>query len=192
MTIPAPNIWVQATPNPDTFKFVIDRPLIKEGSAVFISKEQSAGSPLPVGLFDIEGVKQIFVGNDYVSVTKIHEADWSVLTPKVLEFLKEILVRERHLVNTESINTTSNPHEVFDEKDAEIVSKIKDILNTEIRPAVAMDGGDIQFHGYADGIVTLYLRGACSGCPSSSFTLQMGVENRLKALIPEIQEVVQI
>ncbi len=177
-------VSAQLTPNPNTLKFMVNKTLIEKGSVDFPVREKAKGSPLPEALFDISGVTGVFVGKDFVSVSKPQDVNWPALIEPITATIKKLLETDSKWI--------ADTIEPVVSHDSEVVQKIKQILDEEIRPAVAMDGGDITFHGYENGIVTLYLQGACSSCPASTMTLKMGVENRLKEEIPEIKEVVQI
>ncbi|PIR24918.1 MAG: NifU family protein [Deltaproteobacteria bacterium CG_4_10_14_0_2_um_filter_43_8] len=182
-------IAVQATPNPNTLKFIVNQLLLDSGSIDFQNAEQAQGSPLAEKLFSISNVSGVYVGINFVSVTKTDSSSWAELSEPVVNCLKEIISSGIKLI---SDTVLVSSHNIASGSENEIEEKIKAILDREIRPAVAMDGGDITFHSYENGIVTLQLRGACSSCPSSTMTLKMGVENRLKEMIPEVKEVVQL
>ena len=181
------NISAQITPNPDTLKFVVDRILLEYGSIDFSNREKAATSPLVLKLYGIDGVKAIMVGTNFVSVTKSNTVDWTTLAEPVISTLQKELDSGETGVDV-SLLTAS----ITSEGGSDIEARIREILDNEIRPAVAMDGGDITFHSYEDGVVMLRLQGACSSCPSSTFTLKMGIETRLREEFPEIREVVQI
>jgi Fe-S cluster biogenesis protein NfuA len=181
-------IQTEATPNPATLKFIPGRPVLGEDDAIeFRDPTESEGSPLAARLFEIDGVKGVFLGSDFISVTK-GEGEWQHLKPAILGAIME------HYLSGEAI-TEGAPgqydgvNEFFAPEDGETVATIKELLDTRVRPAVAQDGGDITFQGYRDGVVFLHMRGACSGCPSSTATLRHGIENLLRHFIPEVQEV---
>ncbi|MBI4352397.1 MAG: NifU family protein [Candidatus Omnitrophica bacterium] len=179
-------VWAEGTPNPHTLKFNVNRTLLESGSLNYTDKERAKESLLASELFGIEAVLGVLIGAQFVTVTRRPGTDWGALVPQVAEKIKALLASEKELF--------PKP-QVFAQPSASggtIEQKIQDVLDNEIRPAVAMDGGDVIFHGYRDGVVTLYLQGSCSSCPSSIMTLKMGIENRLKSLIPEIKEVVQV
>ena len=186
MTKPELKITANVTPNPETLKFLLDQQLFESGVYNFTKKEDAQGSFLPESLFNIDGIVGVMVGSNFVSVTKSNAVDWTTLIEPVIDGIKGAYKSDKKLID-ESFATA---HGAGDE--SEDIQKIKHILDTEIRPAVAMDGGDITFHSYEEGILTLQLQGACSGCPSSTMTLKMGIENRLKEEIPTLQEVVQV
>ncbi|MDX2308587.1 MAG: NifU family protein [Hyphomicrobium sp.] len=178
-------IQTEATPNPVTLKFIPGRQVLAQGTAEFRSRSEASTSPLARRLFDIDGVTGVFLGSDFISVTKI-DTEWQHLKPMVLGAIME------HYMSGETAATDqANDDEEgnFDPADAEVVATIKELLETRVRPAVAQDGGDITFAGFRDGIVYLHMRGACSGCPSSTATLRHGIENLLKHFCPEVQEV---
>ena len=179
-------IYAEVTPNPNTLKFILNRQFLESGSIDFPTAEKAKGSFLPETLFKIESVKGVLIGKDFITVSKDPQAEWEMLVNFVIEAIKTCVASGQPFfaegLQTESVS-----------KDAdEIEQRIRQILDEEIRPAVARDGGDIIFYGFQDGVVTLHLQGACSTCPSSIFTLKMGVETRLKAAIPEVKEVVQV
>ena len=176
-------IQTEDTPNPLTIKFLPGKEVMKSGTADFKSKDLSQNSPLASRLFDIEGIDGVFLGSDFISVTKKENEEWFSLKPSILGKIMEHYASGESvlLVNSSDLNDETN--------DSETVQQIKKLLETRVRPAVAMDGGDIQFESFEDGIVTLLMKGACSGCPSSTATLKMGIENMLRHYIPEVQEV---
>jgi len=151
----------------------------------FARKEDAAHSPLAIRLFGLEGVRRVFLTADYVAVSKAADTDWSLLKPMVLAVLMDHLATGQPVLDP-SLKTESG-HQTGQED--EISLQIKELLDTRVRPMVAMDGGDIVFESFADGIVYLKMRGACSGCPSSTATLKSGIENMLRHYIPEVQEV---
>ncbi|HTL71624.1 MAG TPA: NifU family protein [Candidatus Eisenbacteria bacterium] len=178
-------ISAEVTPNPNTLKFNVNKALIPSGTVNFPDKEKARGSKLAEALFAIENVLGVMVGQDWITVTKAPASSWQTLVEAVTKTIRQALASGDALV----AGSASAAHGA---SIGEIEKKIIEILDNEIRPAVNMDGGDITFHGYYDGVVTLHLQGSCSSCPSSIMTLKMGVENRLKSMIPEIREVVQV
>jgi Fe-S cluster biogenesis protein NfuA len=184
------NITAEITPNPNTLKFNVGRTLVESGSLNFPDKEKAKGIPLAEALYKLDNVLGVMVGHDFVTVTKRPESSWHDMAQPVIESLKTLFASGKELIPA-GLTGTAAP-EGHAGANGEIERKIREILDTEIRPAVAMDGGDIQFYGYENGVVTLHLQGSCSSCPSSIMTLKMGVENRLKSLIPEVREVVQV
>jgi Fe-S cluster biogenesis protein NfuA len=182
-------IQTEATPNPATLKFLPGRTVLAEGTLDMRDATAAEKSPLAVRLFGIKDVTGVFLGQDFIAVTKT-TSDWSHLKPAILGAIME------HYLSNESILRDSNERvsgddedEFFDEKDASTVTTIKELIETRVRPAVASDGGDITFKGYRDGIVFLNMRGACAGCPSSTATLKNGIENLLRHFVPDVTEV---
>ena len=186
MTIEPLEIAAEMTPNPNTLKFNINRTLAESGSINFTDPEKAKGTPLAEKLFEIQNVIGIMVGRDFVTVTKSPSANWQPLVEPITKSLRSLLESGQALFGSVA------PQADAPAGGSDVETKIRQILDQEIRPAVAMDGGDITFHGFKDGVVTLHLQGSCSSCPSSVMTLKMGVENRLKSLIPEVKEVVQV
>lgn len=182
------DIRAEITPNPNTLKFNVNRTLIESGSLNFPDPDKAKGATLPEALFALENVLGVMVGRDFVTVTKVPGANWNLMAEPIISTLKK-LFESGKVVFPQGAGASKEGH---GGGDTEIEKKIRQILDEEIRPAVAMDGGDITFYGYDNGIVTLHLQGSCSTCPSSIMTLKMGVENRLRSLIPEVREVVQI
>ncbi len=180
-------ITAQVTPNPNTLKFLLDRDLFASGSFNFPNREAAAGSYLPEYLFGLDGVEGVMIGTNFVSVTKAASVDWSDMAEALIDAIEDAVSS-----GDELIDEAHRQQAASSEGESEDVVKIKTILDNEIRPAVAMDGGDITFDRYEDGILTLHLQGACSSCPSSIMTLKMGIENRLKEEIPGLREVVQV
>jgi Fe-S cluster biogenesis protein NfuA len=177
-------IQTEATPNPATLKFIPGVRVMGEGSANFADASEAHRSPLAARLFAVEGVVSVYLGADFVSVTKAADKDWSVLTPLILAAIMD------HYTSGEPVigeGFGADPQSSGD--DSDIVSAIKDLLDTRVRPAVAQDGGDIVFRGFENGVVYLHMQGACSGCPSSTATLKHGIENMLRYYIPEVTEV---
>ena len=178
-------IQTEDTPNPETLKFIPGTIILKTGSADFSNKEIASDSPLASRLFKIDGVSRVFLATDFISVTKDPQLDWNNLKPSILTGIMEHFSTGLPAINeTENKNFESNNNE-----DSETVKQIKDLLETRVRPAVAMDGGDITFCSFESGVVTLQMKGACAGCPSSTATLKMGIENMLRHYIPEVTEV---
>ena len=183
-------IETEDTPNPATLKFIPGgRDVMGTGTADFTSAETAARSPLAASLFALDGVSRVFLGGDFVTVTKTDAHDWPDMRPQVMAALVDHFVSGRLVVEGEADDLA---FEDVAPEDVEIVAQIKELLDTRVRPAVASDGGDIVFRGYRDGIVRLHMQGACSGCPSSSATLKHGVENMLRHYVPEVQAVEQV
>lgn len=183
-------IETEGTPNPNTLKFLPGRDVTGDAGTVdFIDADAVAGrSLLAQALFELPGVARVFMGSDFVSVTKTEDEDWATLKPLVLSTLVDHFVSGHPAVEAEAA-LTEDPVQPGDE---DIVQQIKELLDTRVRPAVASDGGDIVFRGYRDGVVRLSMQGACSGCPSSGATLKHGVENMLRHYVPEIVAVEQV
>ena len=179
-------IQTEATPNPQTLKFIPGKPVLDDGTADFRRKSEAGASPLASRLFDIDGVAGVFLGSDFISVTK-GEAEWQHLKPMILGAIMEHFMSGASVVDRDGANDAEAG--TFDPEDADVVATIKELLETRVRPAVAQDGGDITFAGFRDGIVYLHMRGACSGCPSSTATLRHGIENLLRHFCPEVEEV---
>jgi Fe-S cluster biogenesis protein NfuA len=182
-------IETEATPNPATLKFLPGRDVAgAAGTADFPTAEAAERSPLAASLFALPGVSRVFLGGDFVTVSKSELADWQTLKPRVLGAVMEHFVAGRPVL----LGEESAALEDVAPEDAEIVAQIKELLDTRVRPAVAGDGGDIVFRGYRDGIVSLHMQGSCSGCPSSSATLKHGIENMLRHYVPEVVAVEQV
>ncbi len=179
------NIQTEFTPNPSSLKFLLGQVVMEKGTADFRNVESAKHSLLALNLFKINGVKGVFFGSDFISITKGDGHEWQMLKPSILETIMEYyrsgapIMQKREEDNTDTSNGEDN----------EAVIKIKEILDTKVRPAVARDGGDITFQSFDNGIVYLHMKGSCSGCPSSTATLKAGIENMLKHYIPEVREV---
>ena len=179
-------IQTEQTPNPATLKFLPGRAVMESGTADFPNAAEAEGrSPLAERLFQVEGVTAVFFGADFITVTKDDEKEWYVLKPSVLGAIMEHFTAGQPVMSSDETVIASQGSE----DDDEVVSQIKELLETRVRPAVAQDGGDIVFHGFEKGVVYLSMRGACAGCPSSTATLKMGIENMLRHYIPEVLEV---
>ncbi|WP_425091353.1 NifU family protein [Tropicimonas sp. S265A] len=180
-------IQTESTPNPATLKFLPGQAVLETGTADFPTPEASSSSPLAQRLFAVSGVKAVFFGNDFVTVTKSDEVAWDHIKPALLGAIME------HFQSGDAVMTGEAEapagHAAHEGPDGEIVNQIKELLDTRVRPAVAQDGGDITFHGFERGVVYLHMQGACAGCPSSTLTLKMGIENLLRHYIPEVLEV---
>ena len=181
-------IQTEATPNPATLKFLPGRPVLESGALDLPTKEAAAQSPLAERLFEIPNVGGVFYGTDFISITKT-SGEWQQIKPAVLGAIMEHFMSGSPLLASGAAAQAEGDDEFFDEKDAETVTLIKDLLETRVRPAVAGDGGDITFKGYKEGVVFLTMKGACSGCPSSTATLQHGIQNLLRHFVPEVTEV---
>ncbi|MBB2204004.1 NifU family protein [Gluconacetobacter takamatsuzukensis] len=183
-------IETEDTPNPATLKFLPGRTVMPgRSTADFVSADAVLGrSALAEILFDQSGVARVFLGGDFVAVTKDETVEWSALKPQILSVLVDFFVSGRPVVDEDTVVE----EELIAPEDEEIVRQIKELLDTRVRPAVAGDGGDIVFRGYRDGVVRLTMQGACSGCPSSRATLKHGVENMLRHYVPEVVSVEQV
>ncbi|QDG74773.1 NifU family protein [Labrenzia sp. PHM005] len=180
-------IQTEATPNPATLKFLPGRVVLPEGTYDFRTKADAGASPLAEKLFDVPGVSAVFFGHDFVTVTK-DDTDWQHMKPAILGVIMEQFMSGQPVMAAgESENIEEG--EFFEESDQQTVDTIKELLETRVRPAVAQDGGDITFKGFKEGIVYLSMRGACAGCPSSTATLQHGIQNLLRHFVPEVEEV---
>ena len=177
-------IQTEDTPNPATLKFIPGTDVMGQGTADFPDKQSAGTSPLARRLFQIDGIEAVFLGSDFVTVTKDDDQEWFTLKPSILAG-----IMEHYASGLPVVEASNDDHDNDGEEDDELVKQIKHLLDTRVRPAVAMDGGDIVFHDFEDGIVTLSMQGACSGCPSSTATLKMGIENMLRHYIPEVKEV---
>ncbi len=178
-------IQTETTPNPATLKFIPGKTVLEQGTANLTSVEEAQSSPLAQKLFAIEGVTAIFFADAFITITKTEARDWDVMKPAVLGAIME------HYTSGDPIFLASagGDEGASEEEDSEIIQQIKHLLETRVRPAVAQDGGDIVFHRFEDGIVYLTMQGACHGCPSSTATLKMGIENMLRHYVPEVKEV---
>ena len=179
-------IQTEQTPNPQTLKFLPGKVVMEQGTAFFQNIEEGSTSPFAKRLFGIDGVEGVFFGSDFITITKSQLLDWQTMKPLILSSIMDHYNSgDDTIAKDKKINNSLNT----DEKDNDIVKQIKELLDTRVRPAVAMDGGDIIYDSFKDGIVYLHMQGACSGCPSSTATLKMGIENMLKHYVPEVQEV---
>ncbi|MDC6447571.1 NifU family protein [Alphaproteobacteria bacterium] len=181
-------IQTEQTPNPQTLKFLPGKVVMADGTAFYQSVNEAGDSPFARRLFSVEGVEGVFFGSDFITITKNVGYDWQVLKPSVLGGIIDHFNSDDKTVEKIDNNNPTKGDEKNDD-DSDIVKQIKELLDTRVRPAVAMDGGDIIYNNFEDGIVYLKMQGACSGCPSSTATLKMGIENMLKHYIPEVLEV---
>jgi Fe-S cluster biogenesis protein NfuA len=179
-------IQTEATPNPATLKFLPGRPVLDTGTLDMRDKEAATPSPLAQRLFEIPHVTGVFYGSDFISISK-NGGDWQQIKPAILGAIMEHYMSGAPIVAQDAATTSAD--EFFDAADAETVATIKDLIETRVRPAVAGDGGDITFKGYKEGVVYLHMKGACSGCPSSTATLKHGIQNLLRHFVPDVQEV---
>ncbi len=179
-------IQTESTPNPATLKFLPGLAVLDGGTADFPAPDTAAKSPLAQRIFAVDGVTGVFLGSDFVTVTKAETVLWDHIRPAILGAIMEHFHSGQPAIEGER---AVSAHAEQDGPDAEIVKQIKELLDTRVRPAVAQDGGDITFHGFDRGVVYLHMQGACAGCPSSTLTLKMGIENLLRHYIPEVTEV---
>jgi len=177
-------IQTEQTPNPATLKFLPGREVMASGTADFPTPETASRSPLAERLFQIDGVSGVFLGSDFVTVTKGAEQEWQLLKPAILGAIMEHFTSGRPIILAS--DAADGPAAA---EESEVVAQIKELLDTRVRPAVAQDGGDIIFHGFERGVVYLHMQGSCSGCPSSTATLKAGIENMLRHYLPEVVEV---
>jgi len=177
-------IQTEETPNPNALKFLPGETVMQEGTMFIAKKEEAARSPMAGALFQISGVEAVFLGSDFVTVTKNESSRWEILKPMILTEIMDFYVTGKAM--TSEVKETAKPQ--VDDSDP-LVKQIKELIETRVRPAVAQDGGDIIFRSFHDGIVELELHGSCSGCPSSTATLKDGIENMLKHYVPEVKSV---
>ncbi len=182
-------IQTESTPNPATLKFLPGQPVLGTGTADFPAPEAAAASPLARRIFAVEGVTAVFLGSDFVTVTKAEGVEWQHIKPAILGAVMEHYQSGAPAIEGARADAHQAHDAVHDGPDGEIVRQIKALLDSRVRPAVAQDGGDITFHGFDRGVVYLHMKGACAGCPSSTLTLKMGIENLLRHYIPEVTEV---
>jgi len=181
-------IQTESTPNPATLKFLPGREVMGEAAVADFPDRGSAGrSPLARALFEMPEVARVFFGSDFISVTKSDASDWKHIKPAILGTIMEHFTRALPLIEGSAEETDDDG--AYGEGDPEVISQIKELIETRVRPAVAQDGGDIIFRGFEDGIVYLHMQGSCSGCPSSTATLKAGIENMLRHYVPEVVEV---
>ena len=181
-------IQTEQTPNPQTLKFLPGKVIMKEGTAFYQNIEEAGNSPLAKRCFALEGVKSVFFGSDFITITKAEELDWQVMKPIILSAIIDHFNSNEETITISKTSTEDNLAS-DDKNDPDVVKQIKELLDTKVRPAVAMDGGDIVYQSFKEGVVYLHMQGACSGCPSSTATLKMGIENMLKHYVPEVKEV---
>jgi Fe-S cluster biogenesis protein NfuA len=180
-------VSLEFTPNPNTLKYSVNRKLLEKGAANFTRPEDAEKrSPLAHKLLSIAGISGVMIGKDFVTITKTEDGDWDHVHKNASDTI------DRHLTAGEKAVLEELAAELSNQNASEIEKKIQKFLDEEIRPAVAMDGGDVTLDRFQDGVVYLYMQGSCAGCPSSTMTLKMGIETKMKAQIPEVVEVVQI
>ncbi|GAA6209581.1 NifU family protein [Cognatishimia sp. WU-CL00825] len=180
-------IQTESTPNPATLKFLPGQTVLEVGTADFPNSDSAEASPLAQRTFAVAGVTGVFLGHDFVTVTKAEAVEWDHIKPAILGAIMEHFQSGQPVLAKEG--SAPSGHAAHEGEDGDIVEQIKELLDTRVRPAVAQDGGDITFHGFERGVVYLHMQGACAGCPSSTVTLKMGIENLLRHYIPEVTEV---
>ena len=181
-------IQTETTPNPATLKFLPGRTVLASGTLDMRDRDEAAKSPLAERLFDVANVSGVFLGSDFITVTK-SDGEWPQLKPAILGVIMEHFMSGAPVVAEGESGDTNEAGEFFEAGDADTVATIKELIETRVRPAVANDGGDITFRGYKDGIVYLAMKGSCSGCPSSTATLKHGIQNLLRHFVPDVTEV---
>lgn len=180
-------IQTESTPNPATLKFLPGQTVLEAGTADFPAADMADKSPLAARIFAVDGVAGVFLGNDFITVTKSDGIEWDHIKPAILGAVMEHFQSGQPIMASDE--GLGSGHADHDGEDGEVVNQIKELLDSRVRPAVAQDGGDITFHGFERGVVYLHMQGACAGCPSSTLTLKMGIENLLRHYIPEVTEV---
>ena len=181
-------IQTETTPNPASLKFLPGRDVLGTGTAEYRTPSEAEGSPLAERLFALAGVGGVFLGSDFISVTKTN-GEWQHLKPAVLGAIMEHFLSGMPVMREEPASEAGG--EFYEDEDSDTVATIKELIETRVRPAVAQDGGDITFRGFRDGVVFLNMRGSCAGCPSSTATLKHGIENLLRHFVPEVREIAE-
>lgn len=189
-------IQTESTPNPRTLKFLPGRDVLGQGSREFANAEAADHSPLAMELFAIDGVERVYLGSDFLTITKSEGIEWPHLKPHVLAAIMDHFTSGRPVLGDASapVDETDEADIVYEGAAADIVKELKEIIDARVRPAVARDGGDITFHSWdhEQGVVRLNMRGSCAGCPSSTITLKQGIENMLRHYVPEVNRVEQV
>ena len=189
-------IQTESTPNPRTLKFLPGRDVLGSGSREFADADAALGSPLATALFDVDGVERVYLGGDFLTITKSEDLEWPHLKPHVLAAIMDHFTSNRPVVlgDNAQADETDEADIAYEGEAADIVKELKEIIDARVRPAVARDGGDITFHSWdhEQGIVRLNMRGSCAGCPSSTLTLKQGIENMLRHYVPEVNAVEQV
>jgi len=183
-------IYSEATPNPNTLKFVTNKVLFLNDSVDFFSAEETQEAPLAHELFAFNGVKGVFISNNFISINKEDEILWAELMIPLKDFIKQYISTGKPLFTEQFIKPERTASNAVADDDEDVVIRIKGALDKYVKPAVEMDGGNISFVRFEDGLLVLQLQGSCSGCPSSTITLKQGIENLMKRFIPEVREVV--
>lgn len=174
-------LYAEATPNPDSMKFVVSKMILPNDSVDYRNKEKAAHSPLALALFEKPYVNGVFIMNNFVTITKTHNSEWNDHIQELKSFIKDWVETDKPIVEKKQATN--------EEEENEIISKIKQLLDDHVKPAVEMDGGAISFKSFKEGVVTVVMKGSCSGCPSSTMTLKAGIENLLKRMVPEVEAV---
>ena len=190
-------IQTESTPNPQTLKFLPGQDVLGKGGRDFPTREDAAGSPLAAALFEIEGVERVYLGADFLTISKAESLDWAHLKPHVLAAIMDHFTSGAPVVLEGAdapAEASAEKERVYEGEAAEIVTELKELIEARVRPAVARDGGDITFHewDHDEGVVYLQMKGACAGCPSSTMTLKQGIENMLRHYVPEVNRVEQV
>jgi len=185
------SIYTEATPNPEALKFVANKMLLQSNSAHFESVEDAKASPLATQLFVFPFVKEVFIMNNFVTITKQGEQEWYEIMHELRNFVREFIESGQTIIE-EAYLTEQSSGNAEESNDSDAVKKIKNVLETYVKPAVEMDGGAIEYVNFENGKVELLLKGACSGCPSSTVTLKQGIEGMMKRMVPEVQEVIAV
>jgi Fe-S cluster biogenesis protein NfuA len=189
-------IQTESTPNPRTLKFLPGRDVLGAGSREFADADAALASPLAQALFAVDGVERVYLGGDFLTITRAESIEWPHLKPHVLAAIMDHFTSGRPVLSSDGgrADETDEADIVYEGEAADIVKELKEIIEARVRPAVARDGGDITFHSWdhASGVVRLNMRGACAGCPSSVLTLKQGIENMLRHYVPEVTRVEQV
>jgi len=183
-------IYTESTPNPNTLKFVTNRALLLNDAVEFQHIEETNEAPLAKTLFDFDGVTNVFISNNFVTITKTDDLQWTEIMIPIKDFLKKYLDENNTILSENFVKPTKTATNAISDDDSDVDIRIKSALDKYVKPAVEMDGGNISFVKFENGKLTLQLQGSCSGCPSSTVTLKQGIENLLKRFVPEVQEVV--
>jgi len=183
-------IYTESTPNPNTLKFVTNKALLLNDAVEFQNIDETNEAPLAKALFGFEGVTNVFISNNFVTISKTDDLLWTEIMIPIKDFLKNYIDESKTILNENYVKPTKTATNAISEDDSDVDIRIKGALDKYVKPAVEMDGGNISFVKFEDGKLTLQLQGSCSGCPSSTVTLKQGIENLLKRFVPEVQEVV--
>lgn len=183
-------IYTESTPNPNTLKFVTNKALLLNDAVEFQHIDETNEAPLAKALFGFDGVTNVFISNNFVTITKTDDLLWTEIMIPIKDFLKNYMDEGKTILNENFVKPTKTATNAISDDDSDVDIRIKSALDKYVKPAVEMDGGNISFVKFEDGKLTLQLQGSCSGCPSSTVTLKQGIENLLKRFVPEVQEVV--